>query len=365
MNEIDKKNIVVKIGSSILVSDENRISEARLKSMTSQISQMKKLGINVVIVSSGAIACGMNVLRYSERPKKLEELQAVAAIGQSQLMHEYEKAFREYQILTAQILLTPDGMNQRNRYLNARNTILNLLEKGVVPVVNENDTVATDEICFGDNDKLSAVVASLIDADLLIVLSDVDGVYDKNGDVIRSIKSIDDLESVGVSNTTRATSVGGMVTKLEAGKIASHSGIPMIIANGNKSNILLDVFSENGMYTTILPQDNIISGKKRWIAFSCLGCGKIIVDDGARDALLIRKKSLLASGIISVAGNFSAGDLVVVCDSSDKEIARGLTNYSRDEVEKMKGIKTAQIESVLGYKSYDEVIHRNNLAVIG
>ena len=364
MSQIENKIIIVKIGSSILVSPENRIDEKRLSNIAEQIARLRDQGFLVVIVSSGAVACGMNMLKYLQRPKKLEELQAVAAIGQSQLMHEYEKAFRSYSLITAQILLTPEGLHERSRYLNARNTLINLLEKRVVPIVNENDTVATDEIRFGDNDKLSALVAALIDADKLIILSDVDGVYDKNGDVIAQVKGVEDLESVVITDTTRATSVGGMVTKLEAGKIASAAGIAMIIANGNKSDVLIDVLNEKGLYTVVLPKDNFISGKKRWIAFGCRGCGKIVIDDGAKEALLIRKKSLLSSGIVAVEGNFVAGDLVLVCDKDGDEIARGLANYSGEEVDKIKGIKTSEIESMLGYKSFDEVINRNNLAVI-
>ncbi|MFH2137203.1 MAG: glutamate 5-kinase [Candidatus Omnitrophota bacterium] len=356
--------VVVKVGSSTLVSEFNKLDKRRLSNISSQICKLRKQGVNVVLVSSGAIASGMNLLNYEKRPKTIEELQAAAAIGQIQLMHEYEKIFRKQSILTAQILLTPDGLYDRPRYLNARNTILTLLEKGVVPIVNENDTVATDEIRFGDNDKLSSLVATLIDAKLLIILSDVDGVYDKKGKVIKEIDAIDSLVNGLAKGTTRQTSVGGMVTKLQAGKIATNAGIPMVIANGNTKDILAKVINKKGEGTWFLPQQNKISGKKRWIAFSCRGCGKIIVDDGAKEALTQKGKSLLASGIVDTLGKFAQGDLVFICDKKESEIARGLTNYSSDEVKKIRGLKTAKIVTVLGYKSYDEVIHRNNLVII-
>ncbi|MCP4649428.1 MAG: glutamate 5-kinase [PVC group bacterium] len=355
--------VVVKVGSSILVSKDNKLDKRRMQNISSQICRLKSKGINVVLVSSGAIASGMTLLKYTNRPKTIEELQAAAAIGQSQLMHDYEKLFRKNKILTAQVLLTPDDLHNRQRYLNARNTILTLLEKGVVPIVNENDTVATDEIRFGDNDKLSSLVATLIDAQLLIILSDVDGVYDKQGKVVEEVREIDSFVTGLAQDTKRQTSVGGMVTKIEAAKIATNAGIVMVVANGLTKDILLKIQDGYKYGTWFMPQTNKVTGKKRWIAFSCRGCGKILVDAGAKEALIKRGKSLLASGIVGVEGKFAPGDLVFISDKNGQEFARGLINYSNEEVAKIKGVKTATIKTVLGYKLYDEVIHRNNLVI--
>ncbi len=357
--------VVIKVGSSVLSSESNQLDKARLKEIISQVCWLKKQKIEVVIVSSGAIACGMHLLGYKERPFAVMESSAVAAVGQTQLMHTYEDLFRESGLLTAQILLTSDGLQNRTRYLNARNTILNLLEKGnIVPIVNENDAVVTDEIKFGDNDKLSSLVATLIDAQLLIILSDVDGLYDDRGNVIGQISEIDDCIGKLAGDTSKKTSVGGMITKLEAARIATNAGIAMVIANGRRNDVLAKIVKNEKIGTWFLPKTGKISGKKRWIAFSCKSCGKIIVDSGAKAAILQRGKSLLASGIVRVEGKFSLGDLVLINDEDDHEIARGLTNYSQEELEKIKGIKTSAIEEILGYKLSDEVIHRNNLVII-
>jgi len=361
----DKAKVVVKVGTSVLASSSNQLDKARLEQVSTQIAQLKKQGIDVVVVSSGAIACGMQLLGYKNRPLAIVESSTAAAVGQSQLMHEYEQSFRRDNFLTAQILLTSDGLRDRTRYLNARNTILNLLEKGgIIPIINENDAVVTDEIKFGDNDVLSAQVAALIDAKLLIILSDVDGLYDAQGNIIQEISEIDSCIQALAGDTKNQRSVGGMKTKLEAAKITTAAGIPTVIANGRKKDVLQKILEQENLGTWFLPKQDKISGKKRWIAFSCKSCGKIFVDDGAKEAVLKKGCSLLASGISGVEGKFSFGDLVQICDGQGVEIARGLTNYSEEEVLKIKGAKTANIELILGYKSYDEVIHRNNLVIL-
>ena len=343
----------------------NQLDKERLSSLTSQVSNLKREGYSVVIVSSGAIACGMRRLGYKERPRTIVESSAAAAIGQVLLMHDYEQSFQKSDCCTAQILLTSDGLHDRTRYLNARNTIMHLLEKGnIVPIVNENDAVSTDEIKFGDNDRLSSLVATLIDAHLLIILSDVDGFQDAQGVVIREIHKIDSHILGLAGNTSKEISVGGMITKLEAAKIVTNSGIPMVIANGNDREVLLKISRAEEVGSWFLPRGGKMPGKKRWIAFSCRNCGKIVVDDGAREAIIKKGRSLLAIGIVSVKGEFSFGDLVIICDKNHLEIARGLTNYSSAELEKIKGMKTDSFEAVLGYYSYEEVVHRDNLVIL-
>ena len=366
MIKLDKNSIIViKVGSSILVNDSGKLDMAKLESITTMVSGLKKNGYKVVLVSSGAIACGMEKLGLLHRPKTIAESSCAAAIGQSLLMFDYEQLFRKSGLICAQLLLTADCLDKRDRYLNARTTILHLLEKGnVVPIVNENDAVVTDEIRFGDNDKLSAQVAVLIDAQLLVILSDVDGVYDANGKVIDQIAEIDACVEKLAGDTSRQTSTGGMITKLEAAKITANAGILMVIGNGRDVSLVQNIVDAKQVGTWFIPKKDKISGKKKWIAFSCKNSGKIIVDDGAKKALLEKKTSLLAIGIVDIVGKFTFGDLVVIYDQNNNEIARGLTNYSCDELSKIKKVKTADIEQVLGYKSYDEVIDRDNLVIV-
>ncbi len=357
--------IIVKVGSSILTSDSNQLDMKRLEMITSGVSKLKSMGLEVIIVSSGAIACGMEKLGITDRPTSMLVCATTAAVGQSMLMFDYEQLFRKNNYLTAQILLTSDGLENRTRYLNARNTLLSLLQRGnIVPIVNENDAVVTDEIKFGDNDKLSAQVAALIDAQLLVILSDVDGLYDGQGKVMQRIDNIDSCISSFAGDTVKKTTVGGMLTKIEAAKIAVNAGIPMVIANGQNKDILEQIVKGQTVCTWFLPKKDKISGKKRWIAFSCKNCGKIIVDEGAKQALQDQGRSLLAIGITAVEGEFSFGDLVIICDEQHNEIARGLVNYSSQEVSRIKQTKTKDIEKILGGKSYDEVVHRDNLVVL-
>ncbi len=363
LNKGDK--IIVKVGSSILTSDSNQLDMSRLEMITSGVAKLKSMGFEVVIVSSGAIACGMEKLGISDRPASMLACATTAAVGQSVLMFDYEQLFRKNNYLTAQILLTSDGLENRTRYLNARNTILNLLKRGnIVPIVNENDAVVTDEIKFGDNDKLSAQVAALIDARLLVILSDVDGLYDGQGKVLQRIDNIDLCISSFAGDAIKNTTVGGMITKIEAAKIAVNAGISMVIANGQNKDILEQIVKGQTVCTWFLPKKDKISGKKRWIAFSCKNCGKIIVDAGAKQALQDEGRSLLAIGITAVEGVFSFGDLVIIADEQHNEIARGLVNYSSREVSMIKQIRTDDIEKILGCKSYDEVVHRNNLVIL-
>lgn len=363
-----KKRIVIKIGTSVLTEPSGVINEPTIKRIVDEVAELLNSGGEAIIVTSGAIGAGLGRLKLQGH--SIREKQALASIGQSHLMSIYEKFFSRHNRLVAQILLTSEDLAHRQRYLNARNTLLTLLHLGVVPIVNENDTVAVEEIKFGDNDRLSALVASKVEAEQLIILTDVDGFFTqdphsgKKGELIKEIKEITPEleEKANGRGTLRGT--GGMVTKLEAAKIATASGITMYIANGNRKEVLKEIWNGKNPGTKFLPAKEKIVSRKRWIAFDTRIEGKIIVDDGARDALLKGGKSLLPSGICSVEERFDTGACVSIVDRQGKEFARGLTFYSSNEIEKIKGKKTSQIEKILGYKDYDEVIHRDNLVIL-
>ena len=353
----EPNRIVIKIGSSLLCDSKNNIDFKFLQDISHQVSCLVKYKKEAVIVSSGAIALGMHALGLSQRPKKLHELQAAAAIGQNELMNTYcgffKKALSDREILGAQVLLTWEDFNDRRRYLNAKNTLFALLRHNAVPVINENDTVSTDEIKFGDNDRLSALVASLISADLLVILSDVDGLLSKDRQTL--IKVVDEItpkiRELACPSSKKAC-VGGMITKIEAAKIAVESGIPCVIANGSRKDILSLVLkepSENG--TLFLPKKGL-AARDRWIAFASKPKGKIAVDDGAKKALLNRK-SLLAVGIFGVDGQFQPADIVSIVDKQGDEFARGKISVGSKHLEKIKGSRFAK-----------EIIHCDNIVIL-
>ena len=348
------KRIVVKIGSSLLCSSAGKLDFSVLNAVAAQVVRLAKEDKDVVVVSSGAIALGMHVLGLQERPRQLCYLQAAAAIGQNELMNMYRKFFRDAGYPGAQILLTWEDFDDRRRYLNAKNTLLTLLELGSIPIINENDTVSTDEIKFGDNDRLSALVSSLISADLLIILSDVDGLLDKDKrSVIRVVDEITSQIRDLAHPTHKKTCVGGMVTKIEAARIVVDSGIPCIIANGRRKDIILSAIREPERCGTLfLPKKGYLAARKRWIAFGTKPKGKIMVDEGARDALL-HKKSLLSVGVIAIDGIFECGDIVSVIDRQNCEFARGKV-----------GLSDKQLEKVKGSRSDKEVIHCNNIVIL-
>ncbi len=363
-----KKRVVIKIGTSVLTKPSGVINEVTIERIVDDVAELLNSGAEAIIVTSGAIGAGLGRLKLQGRT--IREKQALASIGQSHLMGIYEKFFRKHNRLVAQVLLTSDDLAQRQRYLNARNTLLTLLSLDVVPVVNENDTVAVEEIKFGDNDRLSALVASKVEADQLVILTDVDGFFSADPHAENKVKLIKEVEEItpeleekaSGSGTLRGT--GGMVTKLEAAKIATASGITMYIANGNREGVLKKIWNGENPGTKFLPAKERIVSRKRWIAFDTRIEGKIAVDEGAKEALLKRGKSLLPSGISSVEGRFDTGGCVAIVDSEGKEFARGLTSYSSDEIEKIKGKKSSEIEKTLGYKDYDEVVHRDNLVIL-
>ena len=364
------KILVVKIGTSVLTDEKGSLDVKIVESIAEQVSQIKKKGFSVVIVSSGAIVVGMQILRLSKRPEYLPEIQACAAAGQPRLIKIYDEHFKKLGILTAQVLLTQDDINNRARYLNAKNTFLSLLKKDILPIVNENDTVSTEEIKFGDNDRLSSLVANLIEADKLIIMSDIDGLYKFDNkektkkEIIRRVEKItDEIESLAGDEYSRF-GVGGMYTKLQAAKMATNAGIECILINGKKESALIDVIGGKKVGTVFVARQPKISARKRWIAYSSKTAGVIKVDSGAREVLVKKNRSLLPPGIVSCNGRFNIGDAVGIVDENNEEFARGITNYSSSDLNKIKGRKTKDIEEILGYKYYDEVVHRDNLVIL-
>jgi glutamate 5-kinase len=362
------KRVVIKAGSGML-SNESGLNVKVINSLSDDICDLREKGIEVVLVSSGAIASGLKKLGLSKRPKSISKKQATAAVGQSSLMMTYEKAFSRCGKMVAQILITRDDFNNRRRYLNARNTIFTLLSWGITPIINENDTVAFDEIKFGDNDNLSAMVANMTEADLLINLTDMDGFYDKDPRTNKDARLIHVVEKI-TSDVIRCAGsdpgslgTGGMASKIKAARKVTLRGIPAIIANGRRQGVLTDIFNGEEIGTFFLPQEKAFCGRKHWIAFSKAPKGKLVIDKGAVEALKKNGKSLLPSGVKDVIGNFIRGDSLILIDDNSREIAVGMTNYSSEETKKIMGHKSSEIESILGHKDDDEVIHRDNLAI--
>ena len=349
----DYKRIVVKTGSSFITAPSGKIELKYLHRVVDQIAALSRDKKEVILVTSGAIACGMDLLGLSRRPTKLDDLQAVASIGQGRLMSIYAEAFSSKKLICAQILLTWDDFDRRQRYLNARNTILNLLSRGVVPVINENDAVASEEIKFGDNDKLSAYVASLVSADLLVMLSDVDGLYNLDGELEPMVTEITPQLKKLACGTEKETCVGGMYTKLEAAAIATGASIPSIIASGKTEDVLIKIINNENIGTIFLPKAKQLLAKQRWIAFGAKPKGKVFVDDGAKEALVKKSKSLLCVGILKIEGQFKIGETVSLCDTNNREFARGLAGCASNELEKIKGTRY-----------HKEIIHRNNLVIL-
>ncbi|ACL68954.1 glutamate 5-kinase [Halothermothrix orenii] len=367
--------VVVKVGSSTLTHPGGKLNITRIDHLVRQLVDLKNQGREVLLVTSGAIAAGMGDMNLDVRPGSIPEQQALAALGQGVLIGLYNKFFREYGEKGAQILLTASDLEDRGRYLNAFNTLLTLLKHGVIPVINENDTVATQEIKFGDNDTLSARVAGLVEADLLIVLSDVEGLY--NGvpgegsdlEVIRVVEDITpDVEGLAGGRGS-SVGTGGMITKIKAARIAVNSGVTMVIGPGYEKNVLLslvDMLEKGNNYnkgTTFLPKQDYLTKRKQWLRFNLPVSGSIKVDKGAETALVYRGKSLLPGGITGVEGDFSEGEPVRVINHSGKEIGRGLVNYSSEEIRVIQGHHTTDISSLLGYMKQEEVIHRDNLVI--
>jgi len=361
------RRMVLKLGTRVLTAKGRMLSQPVFDRLAREISSIKKRGYEVVIVSSGAIAAGLARLDRTEKPKTMPEKQAAAAIGQSQLMWYYERAFGFYGEKVAQILLTRDDLSNRNRFLNARNTLFTLLKMSVIPIINENDTVVVEEIKFGDNDNLSALVTNLVNADVLIILSDIDGLFDKDPRLHKNARLIPyvphitaDMEKKA-SGTLSPISIGGMVTKLQAARKAALFGVPTILANGMVEGILERILQGEEVGTLFASEQNKLTSRKHWIAFTLQPMGRITVDEGGKKAILQKGKSLLPSGVLSIEGKFGPGDPVLLVDPQGQGFAKGLVNYGSEELQKIRGLKTCEVESRLGYKYSDEVIHRDDL----
>lgn len=363
------KRVVVKIGSALLTDDGRGLDVEAISGWVEQLAAMKNSGIEVVLVSSGAVAAGMSRLGWVSRPKAIHELQAAAAVGQMGLVQTYEKAFSKYNLHTAQILLDHDDLSSRQRYLNARSTLRTLVSMDVVPVVNENDTVVTDEIRFGDNDTLAALVANLIEADLLILLTDQDGMFDSDPRSNANAKLLTEVAAAdasldGMAGDGGALGRGGMTTKVRAARVAARSGANTIIVGGRIENAIVRVLAAESIGTLLLAGEKPQAARKRWLSGHMQTRGSLQLDDGAVQALINRGVSLLPVGIAAVQGEFTRGEVVACLNPAGVEIARGLINYSSSEAQLIAGRSTSEIESLLGYKDDDELIHRDNLVLI-
>lgn len=365
----DAKRIVVKVGSGVLTED-NGLNLKALRSISRQICQLADRGLEIILVSSGAMASGIKKIGLSKRPDEIPKRQAIAAVGQAGLIMEYEKSFARYNKKVAQILLTSDDLVNRKRYLNARNTLCTLLSWQVIPIINENDTVVVEEIKFGDNDNLAAMITLLMDADILINLTDIDGLYTKDPRKNKDAELIPVVTTIKKDIEKYATDIpgplgtGGMLSKIIAAKKVTAAGIPMLIAGGEKHDILIKLFAGKEQGTFFIPKKEKLANRKCWIAFTLKPKGTIMIDDGAASAILKSGKSLLPSGIVRVDGEFSVGAAVEFRRESNNEIlGTGLVNYCASDIRKIMGLKSGKIKKYLGHKSYDEVIHRDNLAI--
>jgi glutamate 5-kinase len=367
------RRIVAKFGTSLLTAGSNRLNIERMTDLVDQIARLHGQGVEIVIVTSGAIAAGREGLGLPKKAKGVALKQVLASVGQGRLMNIYARLFEQHDITVGQALLTKSVLVDRAGYLNTRNTLLASLEMGVIPIINENDVVAVDEIReahFGDNDSLSAMVANLIDADLLFILTDIDGLYtaDPNKDpaakMIPLVEKIDENIENLVSGSTNGLGTGGMVTKIEAAKLATGSGVTVVIANGSEKDVLVRVANAESIGTCFLPVKNKLDSRERWMLSGLRTRGKLMVDDGAAMALKKKNCSLLAAGIIEVEGVFQRGDIVDICDLRGVKLGSGITNYSCTEVESIKGAHSENITDLLGYDSGSEVLHRNNLVIL-
>jgi glutamate 5-kinase len=359
--------VVIKIGSNIVADATSGLNTRRIGSLAAGIAAVRDMGHEVVLVSSGAVAAGMKKLGMKRKPTDVKLKQAAAAVGQSSLIQTYERSFKKFGKQVAQVLLTRDGLHDRTMYINAKNTLLTLLAYGVVPIINENDTIAVDEIKFGDNDNLGALVAQLVEAQRLVILSDVDGLHtadptkNKKAKLIPVVEKITDEHLAMAGHSLSGIGTGGMYSKLLAARKAVKSGITVNIVNGRRPSLLKSLMGGQARGTEFQANGGRMSSRKSWIAFGIRSKGSVVLDDGAVKAVAERQKSLLPSGIVEVAGTFKAGDAVDCLNRSGERMAKGLTNYSSDELQKIMGRKTSEIEGVLGYRYSDEVIHRDNL----
>jgi glutamate 5-kinase len=365
----DCKRWVIKIGSSLLTNDGTGLAVDAINSWVEQMAALRQQGHELVLVSSGAVAEGMTRLGWQQRPHALHELQAAAAVGQMGLIQTYESRFQKFGLHTAQVLLTHEDLAHRQRYLNARSTLRTLLQLNVIPVVNENDTVATEEIRFGDNDSLGALVANLVEADLLVFLTDQDGMFDSDprsnpeAKLIAEAQAGDQKLETMAAGSGGALGRGGMLTKVRAAERAARSGTMTLIASGRQDNVLQRIAADEGLGTRLYPANVPLAARKQWLAGQLQVCGRLLLDEGAVKVLRSAGSSLLAVGVTGVEGDFRRGDLVVCLAPGGEEIARGLVNYNMDEARKIIGEPSNRIEAILGYIDESELIHRDNLVL--
>ncbi len=362
------RRVILKLGSAVLTVPDG-LNTPLIQRLVGEIGQLRTKDREFILVSSGAIAAGCRKLGLTSRPAGIPQQQAVAAAGQSALMLAYEEAFAQFDLKVAQILLTHDDLESRPRFLNARNTLFTLLQWQVVPIINENDTVATDELKFGDNDNLAALICNLAGADLLVLLTDIDGLYEKDpredpeAKFIPLVETFDARLEKAASRRAGVLGRGGMASKLQAAKKAAAAGVPTIIANGLTPGILTQIFAAAPVGTLVLPQAQKLKSRQYWLAYNVTPKGAILVDQGAWDALVRRGKSLLPAGIVEVFGAFGKGAAVQLVDPEGQPFAMGLTNYSARDINRIKGRQSQEIAQSLGHKDYDEVIHRDNLVI--
>ncbi len=366
-----KKRCVIKIGSALLTNEGRGLDKQAIKGWVEQMATLKqKYGLELVLVSSGAVAEGMTRLKWKKRPLELYKLQAAAAVGQMGMIQTYESFFQQHALHTAQILLTHDDLVNRQRYLNARSTLRSLIDLNVIPVVNENDTVTTDEFKFGDNDTLAGLVANLIEADTLIILTDQQGLCEEDPRTNPDAKLITEARAgdpnllAMASSTSGTLGCGGMLTKLKAARLAARSGTRTILASGKLENVLLKIADNKSVGTLLKPVNEPLAARKQWLASHLKMQGKLYLDDGAVKVLRNSGKSLLPIGVVKIKGQFSRGEMVACVNADEQEIARGLVNYNSVEIKKILGHPSGQIEDILGYVDESELIHRDNLVLV-
>lgn len=365
------KRIVVKVGTSTITYANGKRNFSQIDRLARELSDLQNQGKEMILVSSGAVAVGVDRLGLPAKPSTIPGKQACAAVGQGVLMHTYEKLFADYGQIVAQVLITRTEAIDRHRYTNCRNTFMTLLQQGVIPIVNENDVVALDELKIGDNDNMSALVAGIVDADLVIILSDIDGLYTANpathpeATLVHTVQEITPEVEASAGGVGSSRGTGGMATKIQAAKAATNSGIQLVIASGTEKNAIPRILQGEEIGTLFVSRENRLQFRKRWLAFGAKIQGSIVVDDGCAKA--IRKAggcSILPAGIYQVVGDFQSGSTISVIDKEGHELARGLVHYTDAELEKIKGCKSSDIEGILGHKNYDEVIHRDDLVIL-
>lgn len=362
----DAKRIVVKIGSAVLTTEEG-INLGLICRIADQLSALHERGVDIVLVSSGAVAAGRGAMLNKIELNDLPARQAASSIGQSRLMHEYDETFRRFGLITSQVLLTRDGLQSRKRFLNARNTLSRLLEWRVIPIINENDTVSIQELKFGDNDTLASLILNVVEADLFINLTSADGVFDKNPDQYPDAKRIDVIENISeidieaMCDGKTLSGTGGMFSKMRAARRAAQLGVPTLILSGKQRMIIERVFAGEECGTWIIPEDKSVSRRKFWLAYNNNPEGDIIVDRGAQKALQEKGKSLLPAGIIEIRGDFESGALLRILNSDGESFGAGITNYSSNDLELIKNHQSNEISEILGHGTYSEAIHRDNM----